>query len=114
MLRKNTATQFQANQIGGYPEFAVTQCMQTLSLKFKTLNEAKWHSGQLSTFCPHPNRALIGLTELFVNAIEHGNLAISSEEKAFHLEKGTWLDRCSQSRQSLRCSLRNLFYDSIG
>jgi sigma-B regulation protein RsbU (phosphoserine phosphatase) len=37
---------------------------------------------------PDPDRAVIGLTELLVNAVEHGNLGITYEEKATLLEDG--------------------------
>jgi CheY-like chemotaxis protein len=35
----------------------------------------------LSSFCPSPQAACIGLVELMLNAIEHGNLGISYDEK---------------------------------
>ncbi|MEW6165367.1 MAG: response regulator [Pseudomonadota bacterium] len=35
----------------------------------------------LSSLCPAPERAAVGLTELLTNAVEHGNLGISYEEK---------------------------------
>ena len=39
--------------------------------------------------CPAPERAVSGLLELFLNAIEHGNLAIDGAHKAELFREGT-------------------------
>ncbi len=51
------------------------------SFFFRTESEAVDMAATLSLVCPDPREQLIGLTELMVNAVEHGNLAITSEEK---------------------------------
>ncbi len=60
------------------------------SLQF--LNEAEFairsveEAGQLASFiaqaCPNPDIAVIGISELLVNGVEHGNLALSYAEKS--------------------------------
>jgi len=48
----------------------------------RTLDEARDLAGVLANACPDPETAVIGLTELLVNAVEHGNLGITYEEKS--------------------------------
>lgn len=48
---------------------------------FRTLDEIGALIEVLASLCPTPELAATGLTELLVNAIEHGNLGISYEEK---------------------------------
>ena len=48
----------------------------------KTPDEARTLAGQLAQLCPDPEQALIGLLELLLNAVEHGNLGISYAEKS--------------------------------
>jgi CheY-like chemotaxis protein len=57
---------------------------------FKTLNDARRLATMLSELCPHREPALLGLHELLVNAIEHGNLEISYDEKTRLCRAGTW------------------------
>jgi CheY-like chemotaxis protein/anti-sigma regulatory factor (Ser/Thr protein kinase) len=47
----------------------------------RTLDEARDLAGVLANACPDPETAVVGLTELLVNAVEHGNLGITYEEK---------------------------------
>ncbi len=48
---------------------------------FKTPDEARALAGELASLCPDPERSRIGLMELLLNAVEHGNLAISYAQK---------------------------------
>ncbi|MBF0462118.1 MAG: ATP-binding protein [Magnetococcales bacterium] len=63
---------------------------------FKTPDEARTLAGQLARFCPDPAQAMIGLLELLLNAVEHGNLGISYAEKSAlvrHSALGAELER---------------------
>jgi len=44
----------------------------------------------LAKTCPDPDRVVMGLSELLVNAIEHGNLEIGYEEKSRLLQNQGW------------------------
>ena len=57
---------------------------------FKTLEEAQDLSLFISNACPVPEQAISGLSELMVNAIEHGNLGISYEEKSELISTNLW------------------------
>lgn len=57
--------------------------------EFSSLNEARELAARLALRCPQPQLAAMGLSELFINAIEHGNLGISyGEKKALRLANG--------------------------
>jgi anti-sigma regulatory factor (Ser/Thr protein kinase) len=56
--------------------------------EFRTMAEAKDLATALAAAHPDPDRVLIGLTELLVNAVEHGNLGITYREKTELLESG--------------------------
>lgn len=52
------------------------------SFTFKSLDHARMLAAKLANVCPNPNEVVIGLTELMINAVEHGNLGITYEEKS--------------------------------
>lgn len=56
----------------------------------RTLEEARRLAAALAAQFPDPATAGIGLLELIVNAVEHGNLGISTAEKAALLQRGSW------------------------
>lgn len=60
--------------------------------EFKTLEEARSIASLISNACPEPASIVMGLTELMVNAVEHGNLGISYAEKSILNELGTWIE----------------------
>ena len=59
--------------------------------EFQTLEDARILANTLAKACPQPGKAVIGLSELLVNAIEHGNLGISYAEKSNLNDRGEWL-----------------------
>lgn len=58
------------------------------SYEIATLVQARDLARTLAEQYPDPERVVVGLTELLVNAVEHGNLGIGYEEKAELLERG--------------------------
>lgn len=54
----------------------------------------------LAQACPQPEGAVLGLSELLVNAVEHGNLGISYAEKSALKRNDRWQDEV-QYRQTL-------------
>jgi len=57
------------------------QLLQSGHFTFKTIEQAKNLSNFLANLTPKPNKVAIGLFELLVNAVEHGNLEIGYQEK---------------------------------
>jgi len=66
--------------------------MQTGTFECATLEEARNLSKLLAISCPEPNKTVTGLSELVINAIEHGNLAISYDEKTQFIKDDTLYD----------------------
>lgn len=58
--------------------------------RFRTLEEAKNAASFVANCFPDPERVAPGFMELAVNAVEHGNLGISYEEKRALIAEGRW------------------------
>lgn len=59
-------------------------------LHIQTLAEAEIAGEFFASLFPDPSRAKLGIMELIVNAIEHGNLEITSEEKVQLMKEDRW------------------------
>lgn len=59
---------------------------------FRTLDEARNLATMLALACPDSDLVVIGLQELLINAVEHGNLEITGEEKQDLIMEGRWRD----------------------
>ena len=57
---------------------------------FRTLEEAESLASFLANCFPDSERALNGISELLINAVEHGNLEVSYEEKSRLMEQDIW------------------------
>jgi len=66
---------------------AIGQIVQG-QFRFKTRREAQNLATMLSMTCPNPMPIAIGLTELFINSVEHGCLDIGHDEKGRLIEDG--------------------------
>jgi sigma-B regulation protein RsbU (phosphoserine phosphatase) len=64
--------------------------IQNATLHIRTVEQARDTASVLVNACPDPESAVIGLTELLVNAVEHGNLGITYEDKTALNAAGTW------------------------
>jgi phosphoserine phosphatase RsbU/P len=64
--------------------------IRTATLHIRTIEQAHDTASVFVNACPDPESAVIGLTELLVNAVEHGNLGISYDEKSELNASGTW------------------------
>ena len=59
---------------------------------FQTVEQARDLGTLLANACPDPSATVIGLTELLINAVEHGNLGITYEDKSRLSDSGAWND----------------------
>ncbi|MDM8522678.1 response regulator [Desulfococcaceae bacterium HSG8] len=64
--------------------------MKTGLFEFRNMDEAQRLSSLLAGVCPDPSRAVLGLWELMINAVEHGNLGIDYDEKSRLIERDEW------------------------
>lgn len=59
---------------------------------FRTIDEAHMLANFFAQACNEPGRVIIGLQELLLNAVEHGNLGITYAEKSALLVNNGWKD----------------------
>jgi CheY-like chemotaxis protein len=62
------------------------QLLHNGTFRFQTLDEARRLAALLAQAYPDPSRVVTGLLELLLNAVEHGNLGITYDEKSHLLE----------------------------
>jgi CheY-like chemotaxis protein len=88
-------------QLSGHPEsLAPLRFATSANFVVRTLRETSELAGLLAALCPDPGPVRVGLAELLVNALEHGNLAISYAEKSRLKREERWEDEIEQ-RQAL-------------
>jgi len=66
----------------------------------RTLQQCHDLAALLAKACPDPRRSVIGLSELLINALEHGNLGITYAEKSALIEARGWASEVER-RQAL-------------
>lgn len=64
--------------------------LQNANFQFRSLNDVTAVSSLLACTCNEPEKVAMGLSELMINAVEHGNLQIGYEEKSDLRIKGEW------------------------
>ena len=69
----------------------VARLLKEGHFRFRLLSEAHLLAAFLSEACPNPRLAIMGITEILVNAVEHGNLGIGFEEKSKLQMEANWL-----------------------
>ena len=62
----------------------------------RTLDEARSLAKVLAQICPDPGKVIMGLQELLINAIEHGNLGIKYADKTQLIIEGRWQNEVEQ------------------
>ena len=65
-----------------------------------SLDEARNLATMLALACPNSDLVAIGLQELLINAVEHGNLEITAQEKQDLLLDGKWRDEVERRLNS--------------
>jgi DNA-binding response OmpR family regulator len=75
----------------------------------RTANDARDLAYGLARGFPDPERVVLGLQELLLNAVEHGNLGITYEEKTRLMIEGTWADEIER-----RLSLPEFLDHTVG
>ncbi|MBF0455427.1 MAG: response regulator [Magnetococcales bacterium] len=63
---------------------------------FQTLDEAYDLAVLLANICPDPEQSVLGLRELLINAVEHGNLGITYSEKTQLYEDDLWCEEVAK------------------
>ncbi len=68
------------------------QLMTSAEFSLRTVEEAGALAALLAQATPKPENAVLGLSELLVNAVEHGNLGISYREKSALRHEDRWAE----------------------
>ena len=74
-------------QLAEYRQLALG-CLDEAHFSFRSVESARHIAGLVSSLCPSPDAARMGLLELMLNAIEHGNLGITYSEKSRLIDDG--------------------------
>ena len=89
--------------------------MEEGRFRFRTLEEMRNLAYFLANCFPEPETAVFGLSELMLNAVEHGNLGITYAEKTQLLLAGRWRQeverRLALPELSERCALLEYTHD---
>jgi CheY-like chemotaxis protein/anti-sigma regulatory factor (Ser/Thr protein kinase) len=64
-----------------------------------TLDDAQRVAALIGRLAPAPERVALGLSELMVNAIEHGNLGIGYNDKRELMQSGHWRDAIEERQR---------------
>lgn len=68
----------------------ILSLLRQAEYRFSTLEDVNLLVPVLAGLCPDPERVVNGLSELMINAVEHGNLGISYQEKAMLRWEDDW------------------------
>jgi anti-sigma regulatory factor (Ser/Thr protein kinase) len=66
------------------------------TFKFHIIEEGHLLATFIAQTCPNPNLAIVGISEIFINAVEHGNLNISYLEKTSLQREGKWIEEINK------------------
>jgi DNA-binding response OmpR family regulator len=72
--------------------------------RIHNLRECNLVASQVAHLCPEPHRVVTGISELLINALEHGNLRIGYQEKSNLMRSGMWqieVERRLNARENL-------------
>ncbi|HLN23467.1 MAG TPA: SpoIIE family protein phosphatase [Patescibacteria group bacterium] len=64
--------------------------------RFQTPEAGKTLAVALARCCPGSRNLVMGLSEVFANAVEHGNLGLSFDEKSRLLDDGSWSEEIAR------------------
>lgn len=92
------------------PEYIIEKPVQQNALDMlqqgcftcRSMSEALDLAHFLAHCYPSPREALVGISELLKNAVEHGNLGLSYEEKRQHMIDGTLAQEIEQREHDVR------------
>ena len=84
---EHDALRAEARRLSGQAGFQRTPSLQA---KFRTLDDVRKLSLDVALCCPEPEKVVVALHELLMNAVEHGNLNISYGEKKLLVVAEKW------------------------
>ena len=82
--------------------------LQEGTFRFQTIADARTLAQSLARACPDPGRAVLGLQELLINAVEHGNYGISYAAKSQLMAEDRWNQELARLASDPDCSQRRV------
>jgi DNA-binding response OmpR family regulator len=82
--------------------------LERAEFSVRTHPEAQRVAALVSQVCPQPRAAVLGLAELMINGIEHGNLGITCAEKAALLREDRLADELARRQGLPQCARRRV------
>lgn len=73
--------------------------MKAAIFEFRSIDEANDLAKILANACANANKVVTGISELLINAVEHGNLDICYEDKSRLVAKGVWKEEVQKRLQ---------------
>ncbi|MEM9193539.1 MAG: response regulator [Myxococcota bacterium] len=64
--------------------------LEQATFSFRDLSEARMIGASVAKLAESPGQAVFGLTELLINAVEHGNLELGYDQKTRAIREGYW------------------------
>jgi CheY-like chemotaxis protein len=81
------------------------------SFELHTLEEARYLATFLAQFYPQPEYVIFGISEMLINAIEHGNLGITYDEKSELNRNATWKEEVERRLKLPENARKRVFVD---
>lgn len=75
------------------------QYLTQASFSIRTLDEARQLASFIAQACPNSEITVMGISELLVNGVEHGNLGLSYSEKSMLKLNDRWTDEIARRTQ---------------
>lgn len=75
---------------------SITDMISNVDFSFSSLQEARQLGLYLTTLYPEPTKSSVGIHEILINAVEHGNLGIGYDEKTELNQQGRWENEIEQ------------------
>ena len=79
-----------------YPNLDVPHFITIVEHEFRELTEASTLAAKLSSYTPNRSMTSVGLSEIFLNAIEHGNLGLAYSTKTLFASEKKWFEEINK------------------
>jgi response regulator RpfG family c-di-GMP phosphodiesterase len=76
--------------------FTSMQYIENCTLKIKTLDDVTNVSDFIAKLHPNAEKVFLGISEILINSVEHGNLNIDYETKSQLISTGNWVDEINR------------------
>ena len=70
--------------------------IKSCHIEYKSVNEAKDVATYIATLFPEPDKVVMGISELLINGVEHGNLGITYDEKTDLNKNENWSEKVDE------------------